>query len=128
MSTTLSETERADLARTLIYILEQWQIPEEDQIALMGLGEQIKARHLSRFKNGEALPNDPEVMERARHLVGIHEAIEYNNPANPRVGFLWLKNRNKYFTHRTPLQVMLEDGLPGLHHVWVKLDCTQGWD
>ena len=124
----LTLEERGALAQLLAEIFDEWRLQPEQAIVLLGLPEKTKQRELERYKRGNPLPDDPLVEERARHLVGIWESLHVLNPLNPRAGYLWLNNKSKYFTKRPPLQVMLEDGIPGLKQVWTNLDCTQGWD
>lgn len=128
MATEYSEQERALLAEHVMHLLEDWRLQPPMQLALLGLEASVKPRHLSRFKHGNPLSDDQQVMERVVHLLGIRQALERNHPMNRRFAYLWLNQRSKYFTRRTPLEVMLEDGLIGMRQVWENLDCTMRWD
>lgn len=128
MSVEFSEEQRKGLAEMVMGIFTEWKLSEEQMITLLGMDGKIKARHLSRYKHGTPLPDDQIVMERVRHILGIRESLHLLNPLNPGAGYLWLRNTSTKFVGRPPLQVMLEDGFPGLKQVWTNLDCTQGWD
>ena len=128
MSTEFSEEQRKGLAELVMGIFTEWKLSEEQMITLLGMEGKIKARHLGRYRHGTPLPDDAIVMERVRHILGIRESLQLLNPLNPGAGYLWLRNTSTKFIGRPPLQVMLEDGFPGLKQVWTNLDCTQGWD
>ncbi len=129
MVTQYSEQDRMQMARRVINALEDWRLEPQTQIQLMGLPDSTRPRHLKRFQDGmQALPDDAEILERARHLIGINDSLVRIHPMNHRAGYLWLQNRSKYFPDNPPLQVMLEEGLSGLHRVWANLDCTIDWE
>lgn len=129
MSTQYTEQERLRLTQRTIDALEDWRIAPELQIELMGLPENTRPRALKRYRDGmQALPDDPDVLERARHIIGINESLVRIHPMNHRAGFLWLNNRSKYFPEEPPIVVMCREGLTGLHRVWANLDCTIDWD
>lgn len=123
-----SHDDRVRLAQDAMLALSDWGAPPEQQLALLGLPRQTRPRALKRYRDGTPLPESGETLERARHIVGIQESLERNHPRNRRAGFLWLYNKNKYFPENPPMGIMLDEGLPGLHRVWVNLDCTVGWD
>jgi hypothetical protein len=43
------------------------------------------------------------------------------------MGNLWMKQRNKKFQDRSPLHVMVEEGLDGIMRVRSHLDCAYDW-
>ena len=123
-----TDDERKSLAEMVMMIFAEWKLEEREMIELLGMPEDTKPRVLSRFKHGTPLPDDEILLERVRHIMGIRQSLGLLNPLNPGAGYLWLRNTSKKFPDRPPLQVMKEDGFPGLKQVWVNLDCTQGWD
>lgn len=127
MTTTLSDNERSQLTLLTMDILEDWRLAPEDQLKLLGLPDGTKARQLTRFKNGEPLPGDNTVMEHAKHLLGIQEALHLVFALNHNMPEFWLKHRNKTLKG-IPLEIMLDEGLSGMHRVWRHLDCTVNWD
>ena len=129
MVTQYSEQDRLQMARRVVNALEDWRLDPQYQIQLMGLPDSTRPRQLKRYQDGaQPLPDDAEVLERARHLIGINDSLVRNHPMNQRAGYLWLNNRSKYFPEHPPMQVMLEEGLSGLHRVWANLDCTIDWE
>jgi hypothetical protein len=123
-----SEQDRVGLAGMVMEVFSEWRLTENEMVMLLGLPEGTRQRVLTRYRHGTPLPDDELVLERVRHILGISQSLQLLNPLNPGTGYLWLRNRSKYFHKRPPLQVMLEDGFPGLKQVWTNLDCTQGWD
>jgi len=122
----LNDQDRNRLGEIVLDQMEDWGLSKDDQLTLLGL--EGKSRSLSRYRHGHPLPDDPDVLERVRHLLGIGEALRGYFPLNHKGGSVWLRHTNKYFHKKPPLRMMLEDGLIGMHRVWVNLDCTQGWD
>jgi hypothetical protein len=126
-STTLNEADRSRLARLTMDILEDWHLAPEDQLRLLGSPNKLKPRHLSRYRNGEPFPEDDDLLEHARHLLGIQEALHLVFALNYNMPGFWLKNRNRVLKG-IPLEIMLDEGLNGMHRVWRHLDCTINWD
>ncbi len=124
--TQMSEQDRGDLAILVMGIFEDWRLDPEEQLELIGRDHTASQRELTRWRHGTPLPDDEQMLERARHILGIHEALQVVFPRNPRQPAFWLRNRNPYFG-TAPLAVMIDDGLAGMDWVWRHLDCTQGW-
>ncbi len=122
-----SYEERVVMTERVMELFEEWGIGKREQMVLLGL--KGKERMLTQFKYGTPIPDEQPVLQRARHLIGIGDALFHNFPRSTKAGgAVWLRHTNKYFNKRSPLTIMLEDGIPGLKQVWVNLDCTQGWD
>lgn len=127
MSVVLSEEERTRLAELVMSIFEEWQLNAEQQLSLLGLPEGTKSRELTRWRRGTPFPQDEALLIRAKHVLGIQEALHVVFPLNPRMPIFWLNNRNRYFKI-APLHVMIDEGLPGMNRVWRHLDCTVNWE
>ena len=108
-------------------ILDSWPLTDRDKMNLLGFGDDMKERQLTRFRNGTApFPKDDDKLERVRHLMGIQKALEVNYPLNSRMPSFWVNHFQKPLT-RIPMQIMIEDGLAGMYRVWRHLDCTASW-
>lgn len=127
MSTQLSEEDRIRLAELVMSILDEWRLSAEQQLALLGLPEGTKPRELTRWRRGTPFPQEEALLDRAKHVLGIQEALHVVFPLNPHMPLFWLNNRNRYFK-TAPIHVMLEEGLPGMNRVWRHLDCTVNWE
>lgn len=121
------EAEAMLLSKSIMRILDSWKLGGGDILSILALPDNVKIRHLSQFRNDRAFPDTPEVNERLRHIVGIVEALQTSYPTNPVMSLFWLNRSTKRFQQRTPLQVMVEDGLEGLITVRKHLDCSYDW-
>ena len=119
--------ERVALTRLVFDVLSDWQVPGAGQIALLALPEDTRPRALRSYQHGEPLPDDPQTYERIEHIMGIADALRTSNPCNTAAGALWMHRTNPWFSERTPLATMLEDGLQGIIAVRKHLDCAYDW-
>ena len=128
MAVELSESERTQLGQIVTEIFNTWGLEDGMQIVLLGLPEQTKPRHLTRFRHGQQpLPQEDELLDRAKHILGIQQSLELMFPLNKNMPLFWLRNRNRSLKG-IPLTIMLESGLIGMGRVWRTLDCTQNWE
>lgn len=72
-------------------LAELWQLSEQQQKVLANLG-------------GEAVPA----------LLDIQQTLETLFAHTPQLAELWPTTANKAFANRSPLQVIEEEGMPGL--------------
>lgn len=108
--------------------LAEWQLSAEDMASLLGLSEEIKARHLPSYLKGERkLPASPELQVRLEHIVGIVEALSTTFPFSAQMRLIWLRRPHRRFQQRAPLTVMLEEGVDGLQKVRMDVDCAYSY-
>lgn len=124
----LTHDDRVQLARLIVTLLDSWEVPAENQIALLGLPPETSTLILRRFYENEPLPEDAAINERVDHLIGIADALRTSYPHNALMGAIWMNRRNNRFDNRTPLAVLLEDGLQGFFAIRTHLDCAYDWD
>ena len=122
-----SEESRARMARQTMAVLDQWQLNTDEIVTLLALPKKTRSTQLERFRRGEALPDDPPLIVRAEHIVGIADALRTSFPRNSRIGARWLVTPHRRFRKQTPLSLMLEDGVNGLCRVRAELDCSFSW-
>lgn len=122
----LNEQERVELARVVMTIFEDWELNAEYQKVLLGMEADVHTRELSGFRRGSAFPDNEQLIERARHVIGIHQALQRVFPMNPRMPAFWLYTRNRQL-NGMPMEIMLEEGVTGMTRVWSHLDCTVNW-
>ena len=127
MTEILNEAERAELARAIVGILDSWGVGASDQVTLLDLPDGTPSRAIRSFRKEKPLPDDPNVMRRVEHLIGIADALRTTFPQNPKMGLLWMQKRHRKFRRRTPLCTMLEDGNTGVIQVRQYLDCSFAW-
>lgn len=124
----LNAEERLVLSRLVIELLERWGASAEEQIKILALPDDTRTRMLRRYREDTPLPEDAAVMERVEFLMAIAEALRTTYPMNPKMGDRWMKLRVRKFRGRTPVAIMVEDGMSGLIKVRAHLDCTFAWD
>ena len=123
----VSQEDRAALARSIMSILDKWGLSASEQVRLLNLPDKTPTRMLRRYRDDTPLPDTKEVNERVEHIVGIADALRTSYPHNPSMGLVWMKQKNKRFQRRAPVSVMVEDGLDGIVTVRSHLDCAFDW-
>lgn len=111
------ETSRQDLARVITVLLGKWELPADQQLALLGMSPQSR-KVLAQYRRGDrALPNTRDTLDRAGYLLGIHKALRLLFPADAALRYRWVRVGNGMLSGRTPLEVMLDDGLVGVARI-----------
>jgi len=123
----LTQEDRVDLGRMVVNMLDDWGIKPSDQVNVLALPDGTPARMLRRYHEDTPLPDNPDVLKRVEHLMGIADALRTTFPRNANIGLLWLKQPCKRLRRRRPLDIMIEDGLSGLITVRTHLDCSFAW-
>lgn len=124
----LNHEDRVQLARLVVALLDSWEVSAEHQIALLGLPSETPTLTLRGYYENTPLPDLPGINERVDHLIGIADALRTSYPHNAHMGAIWMNRRNNRFDNRTPLAVLLEDGLQGFFAIRTHLDCAYDWD
>lgn len=124
----MSREQRAALTHAVLTALSRWRLDRQEQLALLGLPVDSRPRLLKRFQEGEPLPAEPAVVERAQCLLQIAQALQSLFPHNPLLADLWVTTPSPQFANRTPAELMLEQGLPGMQSLLAQLDgSADGW-
>lgn len=108
-----SAESRGHLAKLVMNLFEKWELSTSDQLELLGLSTSSRAL-LTKFKRGDPLPNSRDVLDRVGWLLAIHKGLRLLFPHNPEILYTWVKRRNGLIQNRTPLEIMLEEGLVGV--------------
>ncbi len=122
------EAARMDMARLIMEMFGQWQLSLEDQHTLLALPDTVRKRQIYKLGEDIPLPDDRYVLERAEHLLGIADALCTYFPNSRQARSRFIRSHSKKFRKRTPLQIMMDDGLSGLIRIRSHLDCTYAWD
>jgi hypothetical protein len=121
-----AEQPRRDIARVLAALFEKWTLPTEAQLALLGMSPESR-KVLAQYRRGERpLPNNRDVLDRAGYLMGIHKGLRLLFPEDESLRYSWVHRRNQILGGRTPLEVMLDDGLVGLARIARFIDFQRG--
>jgi hypothetical protein len=120
------EATRRDLARVLAALFGKWEVPGDVQLALLGLSPESR-KLLPQYRRGERpLPNTRDTLDRAGYLLGIHKGLRLLFPEDRSLRYGWVKRRNRLLGERTPLDVMLDEGLVGLARIARFVDFQRG--
>lgn len=125
--TQLTAQDRLDLGRMVINTLDEWGVSPADQVVMLALPGKVSGRSLRRYQDETPLPDDPDVLKRVEHLLGIADALRTTFPRNNRIAVIWLNQPCRRLRRRRPVDIMLEDGLSGLITVRTHLDCSFAW-
>lgn len=121
-----ADATRRDLARIVAALFGKWELPGDTQLALLGLSPESR-KLLAQYRRGErALPNTRDTLDRAGYLLGIHKGLRLLFPEDPALRYGWIKRRNGLLGDRTPLEVMLAEGLVGLARIARFVDFQRG--
>ncbi|MEZ5448107.1 MAG: antitoxin Xre/MbcA/ParS toxin-binding domain-containing protein [Thiolinea sp.] len=116
------------LTQAVIQHMDEWKISTEDMLTILGVEQEVKSRHINAYRRGEkSLPQQPEVMRRIDHIVGISDALRTTFPFSSQMRVMWLQKPHRRFQRRTPLHVMLSEGVDGLQKVRIEVDCAYGY-
>ena len=124
---TMSHEECAELARSIMVILDGWGLNAKQLASLLALPDGTPTRALRRYREDTPFPNDSVLYERVEHIIGISDALRTSYPHNPPMAALWMKQANKRFDGVSPIQKIVREGLDGLMTVRSHVDCAYDW-
>lgn len=111
-----SEESRQALTELIIELFQQWNVHGLNQAQLLG------CRDLGDVLQKNILPQEPEVLQRVGHLLGIARALKVLYPYTPTVRDHWVWRENQNLANKIPMEVMLAEGLPGIRRVRALLE------
>lgn len=121
----IQSADRGALAKMISKLFELWKLTTEEQLELLGLAVANRAA-LSRYRKGEPLATNRDLLERVGYLLGIHKNLRLLFPHNRELAYTWMRTRNIAFEGRTPVETIQEWGFPGLLMVRAYLDRARG--
>lgn len=116
---------RGALARMVTRAFEHWKLGTEEQLAMLGLATNNRTA-LGRYRRGEPLAANRDLLERAGHVLAIHKNLRLIFPQDPDLAYAWMSQRNRAFDGRTPVEVIKEWGFSGMLVVRAYLDRARG--
>jgi transcriptional regulator with XRE-family HTH domain len=119
-----SRASRERLAKMVVALLDHWELPLNDQAALLGLSAQSRST-IARYRRGEPFADSADLLARAGHLLGIHKALRIMFPHDRDLAYRWVAAPNRRFGSRAPLEIM-KQGFEGLLAVRRYLDFERG--
>jgi len=124
---TLSHDEQVCLTQRVIAVLDEWRLNSADKIFLLALPDDTRTRSIQKYQQGAPLPFDETVYAHVDHLLGIGHSLRLANPRNTQAASLWLHRPHRRFGDRTPMAVMLAEGLTGIIDIRKEIDCSFDW-
>lgn len=121
LPTDLDPDQRAGLTKMVIQLFDQWGIDIGSQSALLGLSLNSPITIVD-YRSGAALSDGRDLMDRVGNLLGIHRSLRLLFPQNRELVYRWLTVPNLAFDNRSPVEIMVERGLPGIVTVRGYLD------
>ena len=116
---------RERLARMLMELFGHWNLAAGDQAALLGLSAQSRSS-LARYRRGEPLADNADLLARGGHLLGIHKALRILFPHDRDLADRWVSAANRRFDGASPLDIMRRHGYEGILAVRRYLDFERG--
>ena len=123
----LTHDQQINLTLRVLSVLEDWRLTSADKILLLALPDTTRSRSIQKYQQGAPLPFDDTVHTHVDHILGIGHSLRLANPRNAAAGSLWLHRPHRRFHNRTPMSVMLEDGLDGIINIRKEIDCSYDW-
>jgi hypothetical protein len=120
-----SRDSRARLARMIVKLFGRWSLSTGDQAALLGLSSDSRST-IARYRRGDPLADNADLLGRVGHLLGIHKALRIVFPHDPDLAYRWITTPNRRFDGATPLALMIERGYEGILAVRRYLDFERG--
>ncbi|MBI3156679.1 MAG: DUF2384 domain-containing protein [Burkholderiales bacterium] len=115
---------RARLAAMVTQLFDHWRLSAVEQAQLLGLSTGSRST-LARYRNGEPLADSRDLLDRAGHLLGIHESLRLLFPHDRDLAYRWMTQPNRRLGGR-PVDLVIERGFEGLLAVRRYLDFQRG--
>lgn len=119
-----SRQARSRLAAMVTKLLELWQLTPAEQAQVLGLSSGSRST-LGRYRSGEPLADNRDLLDRAGHLLGIHKSLRILFPHDRDLAYRWMTQPNRRLGAR-PLDLVLQHGFEGLLAVRRYLDFQRG--
>jgi len=115
---------RARLAAMVTRLLEHWQLTNVEQAAVLGISPGSRST-LARYRSGEPLADNRDLLDRAGHLLGIHKSLRLLFPHDRDLAYRWMTAPNRRLGAR-PVDIVAVHGFEGLLAVRRYLDYQRG--
>jgi len=119
-----SREARSRLAAMVTRLLEHWDLTAAEQAEVLGLSAGSRST-VARYRSGEPLADNRDLLDRAGHLLGIHKSLRLLFPHDRDLAYRWMTRPNRRLGAR-PVDLILEHGFEGLLAVRRYLDFQRG--
>ena len=83
---------------------------------MLGHGVRNRAA-LHRYRRGQSLADQRDTLERAAILLQIHHNLRRVFSLNPELAYGWMRQANRVFHGKSPVQLISQHGMMGLYIV-----------
>jgi Protein of unknown function (DUF2384) len=115
---------RVQLGKLIMRLFDHWQLSSAEQAGLLGLSRSNRAS-IARYRGGEPLADNRDLMDRAGALLGIHKALRIIFPHDRDLAYRWMTTFNQRLGAR-PIDIALERGFEGLLAIRRYLEFQRG--
>jgi len=115
---------RSRLAAMVTRLFGHWQLNGVEQAAVLGLSPGSRST-LARYRSGEPLADNRDLLDRAGHLLGIHKSLRLLFPHDRDLAYRWMTAPNRRLGAR-PVDIVALHGFEGLLAVRRYLDYQRG--
>ena len=119
-----TRSSRARLASMVTRLFEHWHLTGGEQAAVLGLSAGSRSS-LARYRSGEPLADNRDLLDRAGHLLGLHKSLRLLFPHDRDLAYRWMTAPNRRLGAR-PVDLVIEHGFEGLLAVRRYLDYQRG--
>lgn len=92
-----TEEEFMYITKTVMNVLDSWNLTTEQTVQVLGLSSQTKKRQLDKYRTLKAFPKDDLIIRRLSHVVGISDALRTTFPRNVNMSEKWMKTEHRRF-------------------------------
>jgi hypothetical protein len=119
-----SREARTRLARMITTLFEHWKLSTAEQAAALGISAGSRST-LVRYRAGEPLADDRDLLDRVSHLLGIHKSMRILFPHDRDLAHAWMTTSNRRLGAR-PIDLVVRHGFEGLLALRRYLDFQRG--
>lgn len=105
-------------------LLEHWRLTSAEQAEVLGLSAGSRST-IARYRSGEPLADNRDLLDRAGHLLGIHKSLRLLFPHDLDLAYRWMTEPNRRLGAR-PVDLIVRHGFEGLLAVRRYLDFQRG--
>ena len=124
----MTHDDKGMLAGMIIQLLDAWEIDSARQIIFLSLPEKTPLRAIRKYRKNTPFPENDELNEKVKHIIGIADALRTTFPRNSQMGSQWMNKPHRRLEGQTPVRVMFEQGVKGFIAVRSQLDCAFAWE
>ncbi|MBL7685692.1 MAG: DUF2384 domain-containing protein [Deltaproteobacteria bacterium] len=113
---------REVITRAFFNLMEKWQLKRDEEAQLLGWNYKEKRTRIEAMRNGKAIDQDRDKLERMIDLINIHKSLRILFPHDRQAVYDWVKIKRDRFGNHSALELMFENGKEGIRAIRHYLD------